>query len=50
VAGWVARQRRRTLDPQHGLGLLDTAAWDLLHGQTSMDTEQWLQEITAVTV
>lgn len=48
IETWITRNRRRALDPQHEIGRLDGAAWDILHGVTPMDAEQWLQEMDEV--
>jgi hypothetical protein len=49
IEAWVARQRRSALDPQHGRGMLDAAAWDILHGDPVEDADQWLHDIAQVT-
>jgi zinc protease len=48
LEAWVARQRRGALDPQQGLGQLDAAAWDILHGDPVQDHRQWLHEVAQV--
>jgi zinc protease len=49
IDAWVARNRRRALDPQHGLGILHGAAWDLLQGDEPRDARSWLEEMALVT-
>jgi zinc protease len=48
LARVVAGRRRHASDPEMALGLLDAAAWEVLHGLPALDLEQSLTAIESV--